>query len=97
MIFLLWADCNITRPKDFEGKTYCGWEMDIKTSLINYIVKADGGDPSKVNIIKASSNLTGSEDECDFIWAYDGRDKITHELDRVELNYIPFYNFGVDW
>lgn len=95
--FLSRADRNITRPKDFEGKTYCGWGMDIETSLINYIVSADGGDPSKVNIITASSNLTSSEDECDLIWAYEGWDKINLELDGVKLNYIPFNDFGVDW
>lgn len=95
--FLSRADRNITRPRDFEGKTYCGWGSSIETSLVDSLVKADGGDPSKVNIITAASNLTSDNDQCDFIWAYEGWDKINLEQQGIDVNYIPFSEYGVDW
>lgn len=95
--FLSRADRNITRPKDFEGKTYCGWGSSIESSLINTLVEADGGDPAKVNMITASSNLMSENDECDFVWAYEGWDKINLESNNIEVNYIPFSDYGVDW
>lgn len=95
--FLSRKDRNITKPSDFVGKTYCGWGSAIETSLINTLVKEDGGDPSKVNIITASSNLMNKDDECDFVWAYAGWDKINLESNGLEVNYIPFSDYGVDW
>lgn len=95
--FLSRADRNITRPREFEGKTYCGWGSAIETSLINTLVAADGGDPSKVNMITASSNLTNENDQCDLIWAYEGWDMINLERNDIAVNYIPFSDYGVDW
>lgn len=95
--FLSRSDRNIKRPKDFEGKTYCGWGSDIESSLINTIVAADGGDPSKVKIITATSSLLDENTECDVIWAFAGWDKIHLENNDVAINYIPFTDYGVDW
>lgn len=95
--FLSRADRDITRPKDFEGKNYCGWGSSIESSLINTLVESDGGDPDKVNMLTATSNLTNENDECDLIWAYEGWDMINLESQGVEVNYIPFSDYGVDW
>lgn len=95
--FLSRSERNIKRPKDFEGKTYCGWGSAIETSLINTIVAADGGDPSQVNIITATSNLLDENNECDVIWAFAGWDKINLEDNNIAVNYIPFSDYGVDW
>lgn len=95
--FLSRSERNIKRPKDFEGKTYCGWGSDIETSLINTIVAADGGDPSQVNIITATSSLLDENSECDVIWAFAGWDKINLEDNNIAVNYIPFSDYGVDW
>ncbi len=95
--FLSRQDRNITRPKEFEGKTYCGWGSDIEQSLIDTIVSADGGDPSKVNVVIAASNLMSDKDECDFVWAYEGWDKINLENNNIAVNYVPFSDYGVDW
>lgn len=95
--FLSRADRDITRPRDFEGKTYCGWGSAIENSLIQTLVESDGGDYSKVNVLTASSNLTSSDDQCDFIWAFEGWDKINLESNGIDVNYIPFSDYGVDW
>lgn len=94
--FLSRAEDKITRPKDFEGKTYCGWGSDIESSLIKTLVLADGGDPTKVKSIVASSNLM-TEDDCDFVWSYEAWDNINLENNGIEYNYIPFTDYGVDW
>ncbi len=95
--FISRADRGITRPKEFEGKTYCGWGSAIETSLLNTLVETDGGDPSKVNIITATGNLLDEKDECDLVWSYEGWDNINLTNNGVELNYIPFSDYGVDW
>lgn len=95
--FLSRSERNIKRPKDFEGKTYCGWGSAIETSLINTIVAVDGGDPSQVNIITATSSLLDENSECDVIWAFAGWDKINLEDNNIAVNYIPFSDYGVDW
>lgn len=94
--FLSRVDSNITRPKDMEGKTYCGWGSDVETALLNTVVEADGGDPSKVETIVANSNLM-SKDDCDFIWAYEAWDKVNLEDNDIDVNYIPITDYGVDW
>ncbi len=95
--FISRADRNITRPKEFEGKTYCGWGSAIETSLLNTLVESDGGDPSQVNIVTATGNLLDENDECDLVWSYEGWDNINLINNGVELNYIPFSDYGVDW
>lgn len=95
--FLSRASRSITRPRDFEDKTYCGWGSEIESSLIKTLVENDGGDFSKVNIITASSNLMRESDQCDFVWAYEGWDMINLQDNQIEVNYIPFSDYGVDW
>ncbi len=95
--FLSRTEKNIKRPKDFEGKTYCGWGSAIESSLINSIVKADGGDAQNISMITAPANLLTENSECDFIWAYEGWDKISLDLNGIETNYISFSDFGIDW
>lgn len=95
--FLSRQERNIKRPKDFEGKTYCGWGSEIESSLIKTIVTTDGGDPSKVKIITATSSLLDENTECDVIWAFAGWDKIYLEANDEAVNYIPFTDYGVDW
>ncbi len=96
--FLSKKEKNITRPRDFEGKTYCGWGSAIESSLIETLVEQDGGDPSQVNIMTTSA-ASGIyiPDECDFIWSYEGWDKVNFDLNGIPVNYIPFTDYGVDW
>lgn len=95
--FISKTSSEINRPKDFEGKTYCGWGSAIETSLVKTLVEKDGGDSSKVNIVTSPANLESENSDCDLIWAYAGWDKIDLENKGIDINYIPFSDYGVDW
>lgn len=91
------ASKNITRPKQFEGKNYCGWGSDMETALIKSLVEADGGDFDKVNMLVATPNLTDENSQCDLVWTYEAWDNIMMEQEGIEFNYVPFTDYTVDW
>ena len=83
---------GITCAKDFEGKTYGGWGMDMETATIKYLMNEDGGDFSKVNItsIGDTDALTAMQmDSIDFAWIYEGWEGINAQQQGVELSYVP--------
>ncbi len=96
--FLSRAEKEITRPKDMENKTYCGWGSDIEKSIIESVVKTDGGNPELVNITSTSAvDIKSESSPCDVVWAYEGWDKIDMELENIDINYIPLTDYDLDW
>jgi len=87
------ADRGISRPKDFEGKTYGGWGMDMETATIKYMMENDGGDISKVNIVSMGDTdaITAFDmKSIDFAWIYEGWEGINAKLQGIDLTYVPF-------
>ncbi len=87
------ADRGITSAKDFEGKNYGGWGMDMETATLKYMMEKAGGDFSKLNIttIGDTDFLTAAQmGSIDFAWIYEGWEGISAQLKGVELTYVPF-------
>ncbi len=87
------ADRGIASAKDFEGKTYGGWGMDMETATIQYMMAQDGGDFSKVNIVTMGDTdaLTAFDmNSIDFAWIFEGWQGVNAKLQGVELSYVPF-------
>lgn len=42
---------NITRPRDFEGKKYGGEGLPMERAILGGLMRADGGDVSRVNFV----------------------------------------------
>ncbi len=87
------ADRGITSAKDFEGKNYGGWGMDMETATLKYMMEKEGGDFSKLNIttIGDTDFLTAAQmGSIDFAWIYEGWEGISAQLKGVELSYVPF-------
>ena len=87
------ADRGINSAKDFEGKNYGGWGMDMETATLKYMMEKAGGDFSKLNIttIGDTDFLTAAEmGSIDFAWIYEGWEGISAQLKGVELTYVPF-------
>ncbi len=85
------AGAGISRPKDFEGKTYGGWGSPIEQAMLSLLMQCDGGDVSKVNILDSgyADFLTITErGDIDFAWIFYGWDGINAELKGVELNTV---------
>ncbi len=96
--FLSREEKGITRPKDMENKTYCGWGSDIEKAIIQSVVKADGGNPDLVKINStAAVDIKAENSPCDVVWAYEGWDKIDMEQNNIAINYIPLTDYHLDW
>jgi ABC-type nitrate/sulfonate/bicarbonate transport system substrate-binding protein len=86
------ADRGITSAKDFEGKTYGGWGMDMETATIKYLMNEAGGDYGKVNVttIGDTDALTAMQmNKIDFAWIYEGWEGMSARLKGVDLSYVP--------
>lgn len=96
--FISRSDENITRPKDMENKTYCGWGSDVEQAIVKTMVEADGGDADKVKITTTSSaDIKNENSPCDVMWVFEGWDKIDMDNQNIASNYIPFTDYDLDW
>jgi ABC-type nitrate/sulfonate/bicarbonate transport system substrate-binding protein len=86
---------GITRPKDFEGKTYGGWGSPIEKAMLTLLMACDGGDVEKVNIIDTgfADFFAITEKEVDFAWIFYGWDGINAQLKGVDLNVVMLNNW----
>jgi len=89
------ADRGITRPKDFEGKTYGGWGSPVERAILGLLMSCDGGDIDKVNFVDTgfADFFAITEKEVDFAWIFYGWDGINAELKGVDLNVVML----TDW
>lgn len=94
-------DKGITSPKDFEGKTYGGWGSPIEKAVIETIMKADGGDVAKMDIINAGDAdfFTMTEKDVDFAWIYYGWTGVEAELrgKDIDMVYLTDYSDKLDY
>lgn len=92
---------EIATPKDFEGKTYGGWGSPIEQAVIETIMKADGGDVAKMDIINAGDAdfFTMTEKDVDFAWIYYGWTGVEAELRGKDINmvYLTDYSDKLDY
>ncbi len=87
--FISKKSSNITRPKDFEGKTYSGWGTELELAFIKTVMEKDGGDFSKVTVINqgATDAKAALETQADFLWMYYGWDGIRLELENYPTDF----------
>ncbi len=87
------VDRGIKTAKDFEGKTYGGWGMDMETATIKYMMAQEGADISKVNMVTMGDTdaITAFDmKSIDFAWIYEGWEGINAQMQGIELSYVPF-------
>jgi len=95
--FMALADSGITRPADFEGKTYGGYGGPLETELLRTLVACDGGDPDAVEMVEVGNvdYLAGMEQgRFDFVWVFEGWDALrAREVEGKDITTVKF----VDW
>ena len=80
-------------PKGMEGHTYATWNGAIELATLEEVVKADGGDYSKVELIpstvtdEVSALKTNSVDSIWIFYAWAG---VKTELEGLETDYFAF-------
>ncbi len=92
--FASFKDKNISRPRDFEGKTYAGWAAPSEEAVIKAVMAADGGDFSKLNIVTSDgSGYAALQDKIDIMWFFWAWDGIASQRDGIPVNYIELREF----
>jgi ABC-type nitrate/sulfonate/bicarbonate transport system substrate-binding protein len=93
--FAMRKSANIHRPKDFEGKRYGGWGSPMDEATIKTLMKADGGDPSKVTIVNFGEQdfFSGTEKNIDFAWVFEGWTVQEAAVRGIPLDYIDLRKF----
>lgn len=87
---------GITSPADLEGKRYGGFGGQLETALIDTLVECDGGDPNAVDTVEVGNTdyRVGLErGDFDFVWVFEGWDKIRLEQAGVDVVSLPFIDY----
>lgn len=84
---------GIDTPKGLEGKQYSTWDSPIELAMLEYVMKQDGGDFSKVTLIPnviTDEPAALSAKQTDAVWVFYGWSGINAELKGVDCDYWYF-------
>ena len=84
---------GMDRPKGMEGHSYATWNGAIELATLEEVVKADGGDFSKVELIPSTvtDEVTALKtDSVDSIWIFYGWAGVKTELEGLATDYFEF-------
>ena len=84
---------GMDRPKGMEGHSYATWNGAIELAALEEVVKADGGDFSKVELIPSTvtDEVTALKtDSVDSIWIFYGWAGVKTELEGLATDYFEF-------
>lgn len=84
---------GMDRPKGLENHSYATWNGAIELATLEEVVKVDGGDFSKVELIPSTvtDEVTALKtDSVDSIWIFYGWAGVKTELEELETDYFAF-------
>ncbi len=84
---------GMDRPKGLEGHSYATWNGAIELATLEEVVKADGGDFSKVELIPSTvtDEVTALKtNSVDSIWIFYGWAGVKTELENLATDYFAF-------
>lgn len=88
--FVTLKDSGITSPKDFEAKTYAGWQSLSEEAVIKAVMNNAGADFDKLTMVGADgSGLSQLNSGIDILWEFKGWAIIKAEMEGMEFNYMP--------
>ncbi len=94
-------DKGITKPEDFEGKTYGGWGSPVEEAVMSSIMKQEGADVKKVNFVNMGDTdfFTAVKRDIDFAWIFYGWTGIEAELrgEELDMMYVKDYSDKLDY
>jgi ABC-type nitrate/sulfonate/bicarbonate transport system substrate-binding protein len=87
------AESGIAGPADLPGHRYGGFGGQLEIELVSRLVECAGGDPAGVEFVEVGNTdyRVGLESGAfDFVWIFDGWDKLRLEQAGVDVSTIPF-------
>lgn len=92
---------GIDSPKKFEGMRYGGWGAPVEEAVIDSIMREEGGDVSKVELLSIGDSdfFSAVKRDIDFAWIYYAWTGVEAELRGEELNmlYLTDYSEKLDY
>ncbi|MBC7235675.1 MAG: ABC transporter substrate-binding protein [Chloroflexi bacterium] len=91
--FVALKSSGITRPKDFEGKTYASFGSPIERPILKALMECDNADVNKVEFVDVGFDVLPAlvSNKVDLAWIFMAWEGIQAQLKGVELNTIPLY------
>jgi len=90
------SETGVSRPADLAGLRYGGFGGQLETELVRRIVECDGGDADAVDFVEVGNTdyRVGLENGAfDFVWIFEGWDKMRLDLAGVDVTTIPFIDY----
>lgn len=84
---------GINRPSGLEGKRYSTWNLPVELAVLEQVVKDDGGDFSKVELIPntiTDEPAALKENQTDAVWVFYGWSGINAEVAGVDVDFWSF-------
>lgn len=95
--FMALAESGITRPRDFQGKTYGGFGGALERELLDTLIACDGGDPTLLQHIEVGNidYLSGMrQGRFDFVWVFEGWDALrARDLEGQAIESVKFVDY----
>ncbi|MDR3119756.1 MAG: ABC transporter substrate-binding protein [Clostridiales bacterium] len=91
--FAAYAPKNITRPRDFAGKTYAGWGSPAEEAVLRAMMRADGADPDSLKYVVGAGGYAALSENVDIMWFYRAWDGILSARAGIDVNYIDLAKF----
>ncbi|MCY3802188.1 MAG: ABC transporter substrate-binding protein [Chloroflexi bacterium] len=91
------ADRGITRPRDFEGKTYGGFGSPLELAFLRTMMEADGADHESLKTVDAGAAdfLTIIQRDVDLYWIFFAWQGVKAGLEGIEINTVFLRDWGV--
>lgn len=81
---------NIKTPKDFENKTYAGWQSPSESAVLKGVMERYNGDFNKLKMVGSpGGGVADLGKKIDFEWFFEGWDNVKAQQAGVKLNYMP--------
>ncbi|MGX7058878.1 ABC transporter substrate-binding protein [Vagococcus humatus] len=88
--FVSMKSSHITRPKDFEGKVYAGWQSPSEEAVLKAVMTNDQADYQQLKLVGSSGNaMAGLGKEVDIKWFFEGWDYTQAVMDGYQLDFLP--------
>lgn len=87
--FASFSEKNISRPRDFEGKTYAGWGSPSEEAIIRAVMENDQADFSRLKRITADDlSYASLPNQVDLIWIFWAWDGISAQRAGIPIHFI---------
>lgn len=90
------TDKGIKTPKDFEGRVYGAYGSDLEKSMLQAVMKKEGGDAEKVDMVQVGNTdyFIATKRDVDFVSIFYAWTGIEGEVRGADMNFIKTIDYA---